>query len=99
MVFWWHTPHAVPGLIQAVLTAVWQVGLVSQEPTLFATSIFENIMMGRPDASEKEVYEAARSANAHNFISAMPSGYQTQVCMASRSVAACSLQHCTQQLH
>eukprot|EP00775_Hariotina_reticulata_P008041 gene8041-8236_t len=56
-----------------------QVGLVSQEPTLFATSIFENILMGRPDASEKEVYEAARSANAHNFISAMPAGYQTQV--------------------
>lgn len=56
-----------------------QVGLVSQEPTLFATSIYENIVQGRPGATEQEVQDAARSANAHNFISALPAGYQTQV--------------------
>lgn len=56
-----------------------QVGLVSQEPTLFQTSILENIALGRPGATEEEVFEAARKANAHKFISAMPAGYNTQV--------------------
>ena len=44
-----------------------QVGLVSQEPTLFATSIRENIALGREGATEKEIQEAAKSANAHDF--------------------------------
>lgn len=56
-----------------------QVGLVSQEPTLFATTIYENIAMGREGATKEEVEEAARSANAHNFISHLPDAYQTQV--------------------
>jgi ABC-type bacteriocin/lantibiotic exporter with double-glycine peptidase domain len=58
-----------------------QVGLVSQEPTLFQTTIFENIAMGRPDGrvTEAEVHEAAARANAHRFIAAMPLGYDTKV--------------------
>ncbi len=55
-----------------------QVGLVSQEPTLFATTIFENIAMGRPGAGAEEVEAAARAANAHDFISLLPEGYNTQ---------------------
>lgn len=54
-----------------------QMGLVSQEPTLFATSIYDNIAMGREGASRQEVEAAARAANAHGFISALPQGYET----------------------
>lgn len=54
-----------------------QMGLVSQEPTLFATSIRANILYGKPDASQEEVEEAAKSANAHKFIAALPYGYDT----------------------
>lgn len=56
-----------------------QVGLVSQEPTLFQTTIMENIALGRAGATEEEIHEAARRANAHKFISIMPAGYNTQV--------------------
>ncbi|XP_010502833.1 PREDICTED: ABC transporter B family member 22-like [Camelina sativa] len=56
-----------------------QMGLVSQEPTLFATSIEENILFGKEDASMDEVVEAAKSSNAHDFISQFPLGYKTQV--------------------
>ncbi|KAA0152558.1 hypothetical protein FNF29_03785 [Cafeteria roenbergensis] len=55
------------------------VGLVRQEPTLFGTSIRENIAFGRPGASQDEVVAAARKANAHEFISAFPDGYDTVV--------------------
>ena len=55
------------------------MGLVSQEPALFATSIRENILFGKEDATEEEVVAAARAANAHNFISQLPQGYATQV--------------------
>ena len=55
------------------------IGLVQQEPALFATSIFENILYGKEGASEGEVIEAAKLANAHNFISALPDGYSTKV--------------------
>ncbi|KAH9535052.1 hypothetical protein CY35_17G034100 [Sphagnum magellanicum] len=53
------------------------IGLVSQEPTLFAGTIRDNIAYGKKDATEAEIIEAARAANAHNFISALPNGYQT----------------------
>ncbi|CAK9263783.1 unnamed protein product [Sphagnum jensenii] len=53
------------------------IGLVSQEPTLFACSLRENIAYGKKDATEAEIVEAARAANAHNFISALPNGYDT----------------------
>jgi ABC-type multidrug transport system fused ATPase/permease subunit len=56
-----------------------QVGVVSQEPILFATTIAENIRYGRPDASEAEVRAAARAANAHDFVTGFPEGYQTPV--------------------
>ncbi|KAL0761656.1 hypothetical protein Bca101_077806 [Brassica carinata] len=56
-----------------------QMGLVSQEPVLFATSIKENILFGKEDASMDEVVEAAKASNAHTFISQFPHGYKTQV--------------------
>ncbi|PIA51511.1 hypothetical protein AQUCO_01100393v1 [Aquilegia coerulea] len=56
-----------------------QMSLVSQEPVLFATSIKENILFGKDGASMEEVINAAKSANAHNFISLLPDGYDTQV--------------------
>ncbi|KAF8031806.1 hypothetical protein BT93_D0885 [Corymbia citriodora subsp. variegata] len=56
-----------------------QMGLVSQEPTLFATSIKENILFGKENAEMKEVIEAAMASIAHNFITQLPQGYDTQV--------------------
>ncbi|PPD98097.1 hypothetical protein GOBAR_DD04887 [Gossypium barbadense] len=56
-----------------------QMGLVSQEPALFATTIKENILFGKEDASMDEVIDAAKASNAHNFISQLPQGYETQV--------------------
>jgi ATP-binding cassette subfamily B protein len=56
-----------------------QIGIVLQETTLFATTIRENISFGRPDASEAEIIEAARAAQAHDFISQTPLGYETYV--------------------
>ena len=56
-----------------------QVGLVPQETLLFSGSIRENILYGRPGARPDEVEAAARAANAHEFISAFPHGYETVV--------------------
>jgi ABC transporter fused permease/ATP-binding protein len=56
-----------------------QIGAVAQEPVLFSTTIAENIRYGRPDATAEEVEAAARAANAHTFISALPLGYGTAV--------------------
>jgi ATP-binding cassette subfamily B protein len=56
-----------------------RIGVVAQEPVLFSTSIAENIRYGRPDASDEELEEAARVANAHGFVSSFPDGYQTNV--------------------
>eukprot|EP01113_Clastostelium_recurvatum_P006565 TRINITY_DN1297_c0_g1_i1.p1 TRINITY_DN1297_c0_g1~~TRINITY_DN1297_c0_g1_i1.p1 ORF type:complete len:1417 (-),score=461.68 TRINITY_DN1297_c0_g1_i1:319-4464(-) len=56
-----------------------QVGLVSQEPVLFGTTIFENLRYGRPESTLEEVQEAAKLANAHDFIMRMPLGYETHV--------------------
>ncbi|MBA0630286.1 hypothetical protein Godav_002401, partial [Gossypium davidsonii] len=56
-----------------------QMGLVSQEPALFATTIKENILFGKEDASMDEIIDAAKASNAHNFISQLPQGYETQV--------------------
>ncbi|CAO2820874.1 unnamed protein product [Amaranthus hypochondriacus] len=56
-----------------------QMGLVSQEPALFATTIKENILFGKEDATMEEVVEAAKASNAHNFITHLPLGYDTQV--------------------
>ncbi|CAN4124082.1 unnamed protein product [Withania somnifera] len=54
-----------------------QIALVSQEPTLFAGSIRENIIYGKEEATESEIKKAATCANAHEFISAMEDGYET----------------------
>ncbi|XP_011027347.1 PREDICTED: ABC transporter B family member 20 [Populus euphratica] len=57
------------------------VGLVQQEPIIFSTTIKENIIYARHNASEAEMKEAARIANAHHFISSLPHGYDTHVGM------------------
>jgi len=54
-----------------------QIGLVPQDSFLFAASIADNIRFGCPDASDEQVRQAARMANAHNFIMEKPDGYQT----------------------
>ncbi|KAF8651334.1 hypothetical protein HU200_063590 [Digitaria exilis] len=56
-----------------------QIGLVNQEPALFATTILENILYGKPDATIAEVEAAATASNAHSFISLLPNGYNTTV--------------------
>lgn len=56
-----------------------QIGIVSQEPVLFATSIGDNIRYGCPEATDAEVEAAARAANAHDFVSRFPDGYGTLV--------------------
>ena len=52
---------------------------MSQEPVLFATSIIENIRFGCPSASREEIIEAAKLANAHEFILSFPDAYETYV--------------------
>eukprot|EP01023_Acetabularia_acetabulum_P035766 TRINITY_DN33758_c0_g1_i2.p1 TRINITY_DN33758_c0_g1~~TRINITY_DN33758_c0_g1_i2.p1 ORF type:complete len:183 (+),score=40.25 TRINITY_DN33758_c0_g1_i2:71-619(+) len=56
-----------------------QIGLVSQEPTLFATSIRENILYGSPNSSEEDMIQAAKAANAYRFITHLPKQFDTQV--------------------
>jgi ATP-binding cassette subfamily B protein len=56
-----------------------QIGMVLQEPFLFHGSIAENISYGRAEASEQEIIAAARAANAHEFIMALPDAYDSQV--------------------
>lgn len=56
-----------------------QFALVSQEPVLFNTTIGENIKSGNPQASQVEIEEAAKQANAHDFITSFPKGYDTEV--------------------
>ena len=55
------------------------IALVPQDPVIFATTVMENIRFGNPEANDEEVYEAARSAAAHDFISELPKGYSTYV--------------------
>ena len=54
-----------------------RIGIVPQDSTVFSTSAMENIRYGRPDASDDEVIAAARAAFAHEFISALPDGYES----------------------
>jgi len=56
-----------------------QFALVPQEPVIFATTARENIRFGRPDASDAQVEAAARAAAAHDFLTALPEGYDTYV--------------------
>ena len=56
-----------------------QIALVNQDPFLFSTTVGENILYGNPEASHQEVEQAARAANIHDFIAALPQGYDTTV--------------------
>jgi ATP-binding cassette subfamily B protein len=67
-------------LSQVTRDSLWQnVALVPQDPILFHRNLMENIRYGRHDATDEEVIEAAKMANAHNFISQFSEGYQTLV--------------------
>ena len=55
------------------------LSIVTQDPVIFGTSAMENIRFGRPDASDKEVIEAAKAAAAHNFLEMLPDGYASFV--------------------
>ncbi len=55
------------------------IAMVPQEPFLFGTTVRENIAFGRESAGEEEIVEAAKAANAHEFIVQLPEGYETQV--------------------
>ncbi len=69
--------HDIRHVTQASLRR--QIGIVLQESTLFATTIRENIAFGRPNATEEDVIEAAKAAQAHDFIMQMQAGYATEV--------------------
>ncbi|REI28978.1 multidrug ABC transporter ATP-binding protein [Staphylococcus felis] len=56
-----------------------QIGMVQQDNILFSDTVKENILLGRPDATFEEVMEAAKMANAHDFIMNLPNGYDTEV--------------------
>ena len=55
------------------------IGIVQQDVSLFAGTVLDNILYGRPDATREEVIEAARNANAHDFIMELPDGYDTDI--------------------
>ena len=70
-----HGQILLDGIDLKALNVCWlrsQMGIVSQEPVLFTGSIEENIRMGKPDATDEEVRNAAKIANAHEFIMALP---------------------------
>lgn len=67
----------VRGLTQKSLRE--NVGLVQQDVYLFADTVMNNIRYGRPDATDEEVIAAAKLADAHDFISALPNGYDTDI--------------------
>lgn len=56
-----------------------QIGIVQQDVYLFAGTVMENILYGRPEATEEEVMQAAKNANAHEFIMSLPEGYYTDI--------------------
>jgi len=53
------------------------IGVVPQDPVIFATSAMENIRFGRPSAGDAEVHAAAKKAQAHEFLERLPQGYQS----------------------
>jgi subfamily B ATP-binding cassette protein MsbA len=69
--------HDVRDLTQSSLRD--QIAVVPQDPQLFGGTVYENIAYGRLDATEEEVFAAARAANAHTFISELPDGYDSIV--------------------
>ena len=55
------------------------IGIVQQDVYLFVGTVYDNICYGRPDATREEVIEAAKNANAHDFIMSLPNGYETDI--------------------
>ena len=55
------------------------IGMVQQDVYLFVGTVFDNIRYGKPDATREEVIEAAKNANAHEFIMSLPNGYETDI--------------------
>ncbi|KAJ3320738.1 ATP-binding cassette sub- B member 10, mitochondrial [Boothiomyces sp. JEL0866] len=78
-----HGSITIDGIPLSEIDPVWMrgslMGLVSQEPTLFSDTVKENIRYGKPDATDDEVIEAAKKANAHDFITSFPQGYDTHL--------------------
>jgi len=64
-----------------------QLGVVPQQPFLFQGSIAYNIAFGRPDAPRDEIIAAAKAANAHDFISRLPNGYDTEILEGSSNIS------------
>jgi ATP-binding cassette subfamily B protein len=56
-----------------------EIGVIAQDPFLFSASVRENIAFGRPEATDKEIEHAARLAQAHDFVEALPEGYDTVI--------------------
>ena len=71
--------------LMASICATWladfrqHIALVPQDAAIFAVSAMENIRFGRPEASDADVIAAAKAAAAHDFISALPDGYDTML--------------------
>lgn len=64
------------------------ISLVSQEPYLFADTVLENIRYGRPDATDKEIYDLCKMIGADEFIEVLPEGYQTVLQESGKSLSA-----------
>ncbi|HCW8920677.1 TPA: SAV1866 family putative multidrug efflux ABC transporter [Staphylococcus aureus] len=69
-----------------------QIGLVQQDNILFSDTVKENILLGRPTATDEEVVEAAKMANAHDFIMNLPQGYDTEVGERGVKLSGCQKQ-------
>jgi len=64
-----------------------KIAIVLQDPVLFAGTIADNLRYGRLDATDEEIEQAARAAHAHDFISRLPNGYQTEIAQAGGSLS------------
>jgi ABC-type multidrug transport system fused ATPase/permease subunit len=64
-----------------------RIAIVLQDPVLFSGTIADNLRYGRLDATLEEIEEAARAAHAHDFVSALPKGYDTEIAEAGRSLS------------
>ncbi|MEZ4662798.1 MAG: ABC transporter ATP-binding protein [Caldilineaceae bacterium] len=71
-----------------------QIGMVAQDTLLFSATLAENIAFGRPDASQAEIERVAKLAQAHDFITAMPEGYQSKIGEQGRSLRRPAPAHC-----
>jgi len=56
-----------------------EIGVIAQDPFLFSATVRENLAFGRPDATDEEIEQAARLAQAHEFVAALPDGYDTVI--------------------